>query len=194
MNASLKSSLFLGTLALSVVLVLSGVSFVVSPIIEQRQIDQQNKAYLDVLGLESSEGYSLTPLNPIPNDLIDKGVEELILLTNDSNTLLGSVYTLTGSGWGGDLRFMIGMMETEYSGISILSQSETRGIGDVMLEAFENEIIGQSIQDISIISSAIQAYLLQENLSATFASVTRNGVINAIDIARLDYLSRRSEA
>ena len=63
-----------------------------------------------------------------------------------------------------------------------------------MLEAFENEIIGQSLQDISIIASAIQAYLLQENLSATFASVTRNGVINAIDIARLDYLSRRSEA
>jgi Na+-translocating ferredoxin:NAD+ oxidoreductase RnfG subunit len=195
MNASLKSSLFLGTLTLTVVLVLSAVSFFVSPIIEQRQIDQQNQAYLDVLGLESSQGYTLTSVDPIPTDLLDNGVDQLILLQDETlATLTGAVYTVTGSGWGGDIQFMVGMIDTMYTGLSIISQAETRGIGDVILDAFETELIGQSIDDISIVASAIQAYMVQQNVSATFASVTRNGVIDAIDVARLDYLNRRSVA
>jgi Na+-translocating ferredoxin:NAD+ oxidoreductase RnfG subunit len=171
------------------------VSFFVSPIIEQRQIDQQNQAYLDVLGLESSQGYTLTSVDPIPTDLLDNGVDQLILLQDETlATLTGAVYTVTGSGWGGDIQFMVGMIDTMYTGLSIISQAETRGIGDVILDAFETELIGQSIDDISIVASAIQAYMVQQNVSATFASVTRNGVIDAIDVARLDYLNRRSVA
>ena len=116
----------------------------------------------------------------------------LTLEDENSQELVGSAYELTTSGWGGTITFLLGMRDDRYRGLTILEQQETRGIGDVLLDGLETLIQDISIMDLDAVQSAIDAYILQETLSVTFANVTRNAMVNVIDVARTDYLARRS--
>ncbi len=193
MNASLKSNLFLGVLILVISSTLGVVNSLVRPLITQRQIDQQNAAYLDVLNLSSSTGFVLEPVASLSPDLTNQGVVKLLTLTDEtSDELVGAAYEITTSGWGGTITFLLGMRDDIYTGLTIVEQHETRGIGDVLLDGLETLVEGVSVTDIDVVQAAISAYILQETLSVTFANVTRSAMVNAIDVARTDYLARRS--
>ena len=192
MKASMKSSLFLGTLILVISATLGIVNSLVRPLITQRQIDQQNAAYLDVLDLSSSTGFVLKPVASLSPELTDQGVLKILTLTNEiSDELVGTAYELTTSGWGGTITFLLGMRDDIYTGLKIIEQHETRGIGDVLLDGLETLIEGVSVTDIDFVQSVISAYILQETLSVTFANVTRSAMVRVIEVAQTDYVARR---
>lgn len=192
MKASMKSSLFLGTLILVISATLGIVNSLVRPLITQRQIDQQNAAYLDVLDLSSSTGFVLKPVASLSPELTDQGVLKILTLTNEiSDELVGTAYELTTSGWGGTITFLLGMRDDIYTGLKIIEQHETRGIGDVLLDGLETFIEGVSVTDIDFVQSVISAYILQETLSVTFANVTRSAMVRVIEVAQTDYVARR---
>jgi len=192
MKASMKSSLFLGTLILVISATLGIVNSLVRPLITQRQIDQQNATYLDVLDLSSSTGFVLKPVASLSPELTDQGVLKILTLTNEiSDELVGTAYELTTSGWGGTITFLLGMRDDIYTGLKIIEQHETRGIGDVLLDGLETFIEGVSVTDIDFVQSVISAYILQETLSVTFANVTRSAMVRVIEVAQTDYVARR---
>lgn len=192
MKASMKSSLFLGTLILVISATLGIVNSLVRPLITQRQIDQQNAAYLDVLDLSSSTGFVLEPVASLSPELTDQGVLKILTLTNEiGDELVGTAYELTTSGWGGTITFLLGMRDDIYTGLKIIEQHETRGIGDVLLDGLETLIEGVSVTDIDFVQSVISAYILQETLSVTFANVTRSAMVRVIEVAQTDYVARR---
>jgi len=192
MKASMKSSLFLGTLILVISATLGIVNSLVRPLITQRQIDQQNATYLDVLDLSSSTGFVLKPVASLSPELTDQGVLKILTLTNEiSDELVGTAYELTTSGWGGTITFLLGMRDDIYTGLKIIEQHETRGIGDVLLDGLETLIEGVSVTDIDVVQSVISAYILQETLSVTFANVTRSAMVRVIEVAQTDYVARR---
>ena len=191
MNVTFKNALFIGLLATISVGSLAGMHAVTQPLISQRQDDERNEAYLDLLQLESTAGFTLQILPELPVNLSTQGVSELVLLHDEnSDELLGAVYALEASGWGGTIAFQIGMKANVYSGFALISQSETRGIGDVLLQAMTEVVLGLDVGDIDIVNGAINAYLIQQNLGSTFSNVTRNAVVNRLEIAAQDYSER----
>ena len=191
MNATMKNALFLGLLATISVGSLTGIHAVTQPLISQRQEDERNQAYLDLLQLESTAGYTLQMLTDLPMNLSTQGVTELVLLQDETtDELLGAVYSLEASGWGGTITFQVGMKANVYSGFAVLSQSETRGIGDVLLDAMTEVVLGLDVGDLELVNSAINAYLLQNNLGSTFSYVTRNAVVDRLEIVAQDYSER----
>lgn len=187
----MKNALFLGLLATISVGSLTGMHAVTQPLISQRQEDERNQAYLDLLQLESTAGYTLQILTELPMNLSTQGVTELVLLQDETtDELLGAVYSLEASGWGGTITFQVGMKANVYSGFAVLSQSETRGIGDVLLDAMTEVVLGLDVGDLELVNSAINAYLLQNNLGSTFSYVTRNAVVDRLEIVAQDYSER----
>lgn len=191
MTSSFKQTLFLSVLIVLTIGTVTGVHLMTNPIITQRETDARNQAYLDLLQLETSSGYTFENVDTLSDELMNEGVEEIMLLkaTNDE-TLLGAVYTGEASGWGGAIRFQLGLKGSVFSGFSVLSQQETRGIGDVLLTAMEEVILGLDISDTTVVFTTLQAYLLQNNLGATFASVTRNAILDGLDVMVNDYQER----
>jgi Na+-translocating ferredoxin:NAD+ oxidoreductase RnfG subunit len=192
MNTTFKNALFLGLLATLSVGSLTGIHALTQPLISQRQEDERNQAYLDLLQLDSTAGFSLQKTSELPPSLSSQGVTELVLLQDETTmNVVGAVYSIDASGgWGGTISFQIGMKASMYSGFNIVRQSETRGIGDVLLNAITDVVIGLDVGDIDIVNGAINAYLLQRNLGATFAYVTRDAVVDRIEIVAQDYRER----
>jgi len=192
MNASFKNALFLGLLATLSVGSLTAIHAFTQPLILQRQEDERNQAYLDLLQLDSTAGYVLDVMTDVPTTLTTQGVSELVLLKDEETMdVLGAVYSIDATGgWGGTISFQVGMNASVYSGFAIIRQSETRGIGDVLLQAMTDVVLGLDVGDIDVVNSAINAYLNQVNLGSTFAYVTRNAVVDRLDIAARDYRER----
>ena len=51
-------------------------------------------------------------------------------------------------------------------------------------------VLGLDVGDLELVNSAINAYLLQNNLGSTFSNVTRYAVVDCLEIVAQDYSER----
>ena len=78
--------------------------------------------------------------------------------TNDIYTIysdgakVGYAFLAVGKGYGGDINILVGLKdETTIKGITIISQSETPGLGSRIAESsFTNKFIGLNIEDVAL--------------------------------------------
>ena len=164
----LKLSLTLLVITAVVAAALAGVNSVTAPIIEKLNYEKTQTAIETVL---PGGG---TALESFPDET------GMIRKVYASDT--GYAIEVAPTGFAGDIVMMVGIVDGKVSGISIISQSETAGLGAVAAaktsagENFRNQFIGLSGElSVSKDGGAIDAI--------TSATITSRAVTNGINAA-----------
>ncbi len=120
--------------AASVVLLVS-INSVTSPVIEERNVEEIKS----VLG-------SIFP------EMSMYELEDEVYIVYQDNTKIGYAFMASGNGYGGNIDILIGLDNNfEIKGISIISQTETPGVGSKITESsFTDQFEGLSVSDIAL--------------------------------------------
>lgn len=137
MKEMIKNASILLVITLVAGCLLGLVNYATKDTIELRQTEQKNKAYQDVFSDASTfEATEFTISDKLLNDMAEAGyggasIDEVIVAEDASGNALGNVYTVTShEGYGGDIRFTVGIREDgTVNGISLLEINETAGLG-----------------------------------------------------------------
>lgn len=164
MKHILKLSLTLLIISAIVAGILAGVNAITKPLIEKINLEKTQRAVEEVLP-GGGEELDITP-------------QEGIRAVYASET--GYAVLVTSSGFGGDIQMMVGVDKTgKVLGISIISHSETVGLGAVAAaktaagEAFRNQFSG-----------ADAPFAVGTNIDAiTSATITSNAVTDGVNRA-----------
>ncbi len=75
-----------------------------------------------------------------------------IYVIDSGSNLIGYAFLATGKGYGGDISILVGLEDaTTVKAISIVSQSETPGLGSrITLSSFLDRFIGKKITDVKL--------------------------------------------
>jgi electron transport complex protein RnfG len=99
-----------------------------------------------------------------------------VFIVKAGDKTIGYAFIATGKGYGGAISILVGLQDaTTIKGISIISQSETKGLGSrVTLPSFTDRFTGKKIDDVKIKSEggAIDGI--------TGSTVSSRAVINAV--------------
>lgn len=99
---------------------------------------------------------------------------------NKDKQLCGYVFKVTPIGYGGEISMLVGISNGIVTGISILSLSETPGLGAKANEAsFQQQFIAKSIEDAFVAKKDVQAI--------TGSTVTSQAVADGIKTAITNY-------
>lgn len=154
------------------------------PIAIQKEKAKQ-EAYREVF--EQAVSFEEVELStPDQQEWIDAGfageiIDEVMAAQDASGTALGYVITVTTKeGYGGDIRFTIGIMEDgTVNGISILEISETAGLGMRAEEVLKPQFSGKNTTKFEYTKSgAISDYQIDAISGAT---ITTNAVTNGVN-------------
>ena len=110
-----------------------------------------------------------------------ESIDEVMAAQDASGTTLGYVITVTTKeGYGGDIRFTIGITETGLvNGISILEISETAGLGMRAEEVLKPQFAGKEAEKFEYTKTgAVAAYQIDAISGAT---ITTNAVVNGVN-------------
>src|SRR5690554_1304507 len=111
-NKFLLLPLFLGTVCLLSAGLIAGVNSFTEPVINQMVIDRQNAGYYKVLGIESAD---LPVDKEISQALASDGVTSKKEFKS-GDALIGYVYDVTVTGYGGPIKFQVGFKDNNFSG------------------------------------------------------------------------------
>ena len=134
----LKLALTLLIITAVVAAALGGVNSITAPIIEQINAEKTQEAIAAVL--------------PGGGEALDSFQDDTGLVRKVYASDIGYAIEVAPSGFGGDIVMMVGIIDGKVSGISIISQTETAGLGAVAAaktsagEKFRNEFVGLSGQ------------------------------------------------
>ena len=92
------------------------------------------------------------------------------------NTLVGYAFLATGKGYGGDIDILVGLEDEQtLKGITIVTQSETPGLGSKIIESsFVSEFVGANIDDIFLKKDGGQIDAI------TGASISSEAVVDVV--------------
>jgi len=179
LNKFILLPLFLGSVCLVSGGVIAGVNSFTEPVINQRIIDQQNAGYYKVLGIDSAD----VPVNKeISPALASKGVSSKKEFSSGT-TVIGYVYDVSVSGYGGKILFQVGFKDGKFSGFNIISHSETPSFGGLVLPKVDERIKNQTAESdvLSLLNGA-------DNLTGG-KSVTGNAIVAGLNACADDYLA-----
>lgn len=117
----------------------------------------------------SSEGYG------------QENIDEVMEAKDASGELLGYVITVTTKeGYGGDIQFSVGVrMDGTVNGMSILSISETAGLGMRADEVLKPQFAGKQVEKFAYTKSGAAAENQIDAISG--ATITTNAVTNGVN-------------
>jgi electron transport complex protein RnfG len=107
-------------------------------------------------------------------------VQKNVYLAKKGGTLVAVAYASSGSGYGGEIDVMVGIsMDGKLTGISVMTHSETPGLGARITEtAFSNQFRGSDLEEGVQLSSQGGSI---DGISG--ASISSKGVITAVSRA-----------
>ncbi|MCR5418131.1 MAG: RnfABCDGE type electron transport complex subunit G [Lachnospiraceae bacterium] len=194
MKAMLKDAAILFVITLIAGLALGFVYDLTKEPIKAQEVKKKNEAYRSVFPeAESFEVISDKP-DLAPEDVsayvqeqgLDVSVEEIATAADKASSTLGYVITVTDhEGYGGDITFAIGVKEDgSVSGVSILSISETAGLGMRADEVLVPQMPGKDLgSEISYTKSGNATGNEVDAISG--ATITTNAFVNGMNAGRI---------
>lgn len=110
-----------------------------------------------------------------------ESVDEVMMAKDSAGSTLGYVVTVTTKeGYGGDIRFTVGVrMDGTVNGISILSISETAGLGMRAEEVLKPQFAGKNVEKFEYTKSGAASESQIDAISG--ATITTNAVTNGVN-------------
>lgn len=110
-----------------------------------------------------------------------ESVDEVMMAKDSAGSTLGYVVTVTTKeGYGGDIRFTVGVrMDGTVNGISILSISETAGLGMRAEEVLKPQFAGKNVEKFEYTKSGAASENQIDAISG--ATITTNAVTNGVN-------------
>lgn len=156
-------------------LVLAYVNKITSPIIAEQETEKMQAAMAEVL--PAADEFEEIPLEPAGESVLTK-----VYKTN-----AGFVVFAAPNGYGGEITMAIGIDEEfKVAGISIISQSETAGLGaNCMNKEWQNQFIGKT-DEIKVVKNGANDNQIDAISSATITSKAVTKAVNeAITVAKI---------
>ena len=126
--------------------------------------------------------------------LVEKDTLSYYELTDAAGNSIGRAYTVSVSGYGGELKVMVGLKdENTVVGIRILSSAETPGLGKKAEEpAFYAQYEGISTDSFAVVKNVKNAD--NEIVAISSATITTKAVTKAVNMALADYTGKEAAA
>jgi hypothetical protein len=172
------SILVLGLTAIAAFSILFATQIITQPILETRE----NQRYLDLLKIDSLEGYQVGESILPTGALLTAGVTEIKPFFQ-SDMLTAVVYTGITSGYASGLSFRLGIRGGIIIQFVVDAHGESQGYGaDVLVN------VPGALEDLLIVEeSTWTASLIAISTGST---MTRRGIVNVLKAIRLDYIER----
>ena len=150
---------FLAIIVTVSVVLLIGVNSLTSSIVESRRVEE-------ITGI----------LEKIFPEMSQYELEDEVYIIYQDNEKVGYAFKASGSGYSGDIDIVVGLDNSfGIKGISILSQTETPGVGSKITESsFTDQFKGLSVSDIALKSEGGKIDAI------TGASISSRAVVEAI--------------
>lgn len=156
------------------------------PIAHQEELANA-KACQDVFSDATDFTDVQTDLDTLNQNLKENGLEYVTVdavmeASDDSGQMLGYVLTVTDSeGYGGDIQLSMGVrMDGTLNGISILSISETAGLGmNADTDAFKSQFADKNVEQFTYTKNGASADNEIDAISG--ATITTNAVTNGVN-------------
>jgi len=177
-NKTIKLTLFLLLVTGICGALIGYVNGITAPIITeqaaQNLVNSYSTIYPNATEYEVAEDFE-------PTDVVTSKI-----LAKENDEIKGVLYTVEGKGYGGTISILVGfdIESNTVSGIKILDQSETAGLGDnCKYDWFTNRYAGKdATTDLTVVK--IETSSPNEVQAITAATRTSNGVTTAVNAAR----------
>lgn len=188
-RSMLKDAGIIVAITLIAGLVLGGVyQLTKDPIAEQKKIKKQKAcqevfaeagSFAEVEGFDPEEAAFVLASSDIPYQSQD--IDEVMAAQDASGNTIGYVLTVTShEGYGGDIQFTMGVTnEGVLNGISLLSISETAGLGMRADEVLKPQFAGKSAEKYEYTKTGVVAENQIDAISG--ATITTNAVVNGVN-------------
>ena len=154
------------------------------PITEQeakKKKEACQEVFQDAASFETMEVSAVNASEWAQAGFAQESVDEVMRAADASGNLLGYVVTVTTKeGYGGDIQFSIGIrMDGTINGISILSISETAGLGMRAEEVLKPQFAGKQVEQFEYTKSGAVSETQIDAISG--ATITTNAVTNGVN-------------
>ncbi len=153
---------------------------VTAPIIEQREKEQTERAYRELIEdadeFKAFDAAKLAELQKTNNKLVD------VVKAEKGGSTIGVLITTKGGGYGGDITIMTGVKDGKIVAIKVLKHKETPDIGTkIENEDFQAEFNDLSAtENVKLVATKKDA---QDVEKITGSTVSSRGVIAAVNLA-----------
>ena len=189
----MKNKIVKDTLALTVITLISGlllgvVNDITAGPIASQQAKEKEEAYKAVFADAASFEAILSEEDAELESYLDENgfkaqnIDEVMVAKDDAGNELGYAFTVTTSeGYGGDIRFAMGVQEDgTLNGISILSISETAGLGmRANTDGFKNQFKDKNVEKFTYTKTGAASDDEIDALSG--ATITTNAMTNGVN-------------
>lgn len=198
MQSSLKNMvLVLFTITAVSALLVGLVNNITKDVIAETEVKAKNEAKFMVLNTSESESVVLSDEITKISDF--EVVVSTVVAKNDNSKVLGYAVeapSITKSGYGGRIKLMVGFIEesgnVSISGVEVLSQNETPGLGANMTQpgnALEMSILKKNPAELSFKVKKDDANGSFDSL--TGSTISSRAYINAVETAYAGYLNAK---
>ena len=178
----MKNKIVKDTLALTVITLVSGlllglVNDITAGPIASQQAKEKEEAYKAVFAEDTDLESYLDE-----NGFKAQNIDEVMLAKDDQGNELGYAFTVTTSeGYGGDIQFAMGVQDDgTLNGISILSISETAGLGmRATTDDFKNQFKDKNVEKFTYTKTGATSDDEIDALSG--ATITTNAMTNGVN-------------
>jgi len=121
------------------------------------------------------------------------GIIQDIKCSKEGGKVNGYIYTVTPSGYGGELTIMVGISspDAKLTGIKVLKQNETPGLGAKSTEPqFSDQFAGKNLKSPLEVSKQAKGEEIQ---AITAATITSRAVVKGVNEARDHYMKTYSQ-
>lgn len=178
LNKMISLPLFLGVVTLLSAGILGGVHALTNPIIEQRNIKLENEGLFKVLDIENADEIVVAA---DVSHLSAGNVKRKTTLYLSGN-VVGVVYYIETTGYESGLNFQLGLKDNIYAGFNIISESETKDYGHLLLPTINDQIKGKSID-----SPLALDYSQGLSAGQTAGDFTGKALMTAFNVCVADY-------
>lgn len=195
MKPMLKDAIILFAITLIAGVLLGGVYQITKdPIAMQEEMARKaacNEVFSEAASFEAVDGFNYDDAyNTIADIYPNENIDDVLYAKDSAGNVLGYVLTVTThEGYGGDIKFMMGVtVDNTLNGISLLNISETAGLGmqaeDVLVPQFANKHVS------SFTYTKNGATSDSEIDAISGATITTNAITNGVN-AGLYYASNK---
>ncbi|MBQ6706292.1 MAG: RnfABCDGE type electron transport complex subunit G [Clostridia bacterium] len=188
MKKIIKDALMLFLITLVSGLALAAVYEITKAPIETAELAERAEAYrvvfADATDFESDETVDAAVADSA-KALSDAGfspvsVSDALYAVDGNGNRIGCVMTVNAKGYGGTIQFTMGVTGDKISGISILSHSETAGLGALCTEeSFYGQFAGKPAEPLKVIKTGATEPNEVDVISG--ATVTTNGITDGVN-------------
>lgn len=179
----LKYGIVLFLISVVCTLLLALTNEITAPVIAQKNEEKNIEAQQEVIP-EATSFVSVDDLDEIKSEIEDSDIIETIDTAYDGDTIVGYTVKTTPNGYGGKIELLTGVdTEGTISGIVVLDQSETAGLGARSTEdSFQAQYRGLEIDEPITVSKSGEASGNQIN-AISGATITSNAVTKGVNVS-----------